>query len=148
VPDGLSRTARQLLGIDLPRCASYGGRVPTSLRIEIFPVDLDATVEFWTRALGFVIEKDERATSAPYVSLRRGDAFVGAVARDRAPDVAARRPPVGVEIVLEVDDLDQARAALDEAGVAVEEDLTDRPWGLRDFRVVDPDGYYVRVTTH
>jgi hypothetical protein len=26
------------------------------------------------------------------------------------------------------------------------EPLTDRPWGLRDFRVVDPDGYYLRVT--
>jgi hypothetical protein len=23
----------------------------------------------------------------------------------------------------------------------------DRPWGLRDFRVADPDGYYLRVTT-
>ena len=24
--------------------------------------------------------------------------------------------------------------------------LQDRPWGLRDFRVADPDGYYLRVT--
>jgi lactoylglutathione lyase len=24
--------------------------------------------------------------------------------------------------------------------------LCDRPWGLRDFRVVDPDGYYLRIT--
>jgi hypothetical protein len=24
--------------------------------------------------------------------------------------------------------------------------LTDQPWGLRDFSVVDPDGYYLRVT--
>lgn len=26
------------------------------------------------------------------------------------------------------------------------EALSDRPWGLLDFRVADPDGYYVRVT--
>jgi hypothetical protein len=26
------------------------------------------------------------------------------------------------------------------------EGLTSRPWGLRDFRLVDPDGYYWRVT--
>jgi len=26
-------------------------------------------------------------------------------------------------------------------------DLALQPWGLRDFRLVDPDGYYVRVTS-
>ena len=26
------------------------------------------------------------------------------------------------------------------------EDLGDRPWGLRDFRVLDPAGYYLRIT--
>jgi lactoylglutathione lyase len=25
--------------------------------------------------------------------------------------------------------------------------MQDRPWGLRDFRVADPDGYYLRITT-
>jgi lactoylglutathione lyase len=24
--------------------------------------------------------------------------------------------------------------------------LREQPWGLHDFRVVDPDGYYLRVT--
>lgn len=27
------------------------------------------------------------------------------------------------------------------------EDITTRSWGLRDFRLLDPDGYYWRVTT-
>ncbi len=27
------------------------------------------------------------------------------------------------------------------------EQLDDRPWGRTDFRVIDPDGYYVRVTS-
>jgi catechol 2,3-dioxygenase-like lactoylglutathione lyase family enzyme len=26
------------------------------------------------------------------------------------------------------------------------EDLAGRPWGLRDFRLLDPSGYYWRVT--
>ena len=52
----------------------------------------------------------------------------------------------GVEIVLEVDDLDAVYESCAAAGV-VAEGLTDRPWGLRDFRFTDPDGYYVRVTT-
>jgi catechol 2,3-dioxygenase-like lactoylglutathione lyase family enzyme len=29
----------------------------------------------------------------------------------------------------------------------VAEDVTARPWGLRDFRLLDPDGWYWRLTT-
>ena len=32
-------------------------------------------------------------------------------------------------------------------GWVLEEDITARPWGLRDFRLLDPDGYYWRITT-
>lgn len=32
------------------------------------------------------------------------------------------------------------------AGWSLAEDLTRRPWGLVDFRLLDPDGYYLRVT--
>ena len=50
------------------------------------------------------------------------------------------------EIVLEVDDV---RAERDRVAVLwpLEEDLLERPWGLTDFRVVDPAGYYVRLTS-
>jgi lactoylglutathione lyase len=24
--------------------------------------------------------------------------------------------------------------------------IADRPWGVRDFRLLDPDGYYLRIT--
>jgi uncharacterized glyoxalase superfamily protein PhnB len=51
-----------------------------------------------------------------------------------------------VEIVLEVPDVDAALEAVERAGCSVVEPLRDRPWGLRDFRLVDPDGYYLRIT--
>jgi len=53
-----------------------------TLRCEIFPADLDATVGFYVSVLGFELVRDER----------------------------------------------------------------DRPWGLRDFRLLDPSGYYWRIT--
>lgn len=34
------------------------------------------------------------------------------------------------------------------AGWPIEEDITLRPWGLKDFLALDPDGYYLRFTTH
>ena len=42
-----------------------------TLRLEIFPDDLDAIVDFYTNILGFAVTKDERAEPTAYVSLRR-----------------------------------------------------------------------------
>jgi len=33
-----------------------------------------------------------------------------------------------------------------DAAYVVAEPLQRRRWGLRDFRITDPDGYYLRVT--
>lgn len=57
---------------------------------------------------------------------------------------------VGVEIVVEVDDVDAAFTRAWDAAVAHDgqvEPLAARPWGQTDFRLIDPDGYYVRVTS-
>jgi uncharacterized glyoxalase superfamily protein PhnB len=48
--------------------------------------------------------------------------------------------------VLEVDDLDEEYARVTAARWPLAEDLADRPWGLRDFRLLDPSGYYWRIT--
>jgi hypothetical protein len=57
---------------------------------------------------------------------------------------------VGAEIVLEVRDVDAAyETALRHADVRGGriEAIEDRTWGLQDFRVIDPDGYYLRITS-
>ncbi|NLP83242.1 VOC family protein [Microbacterium sp. CFH 90308] len=119
----------------------------TGLRIEIFPDDLDATVDFYCRVLGFTLLRDERGTAWEYVSLQLGGVRVGAARRAPA-DTASRRPPTGVELVLEVADLEAARARVLDSAWPLDEDLTPRPWGLTDFRLLDPSGYYWRITEH
>lgn len=118
-----------------------------SLRCEVFSADLDATLSFYVEVLGFRVARDERSAVSPYVALVRGQARVGAASRPPVDDTGPRRPPVGVELVLEVDDVDLERARVDAAGWPVVDDLQPRPWGLRDFRVLDPDGYYWRITS-
>jgi lactoylglutathione lyase len=118
-----------------------------TLRIEIFPADLAATVDFYTRVLGFTLVRDQRDGSPGYVALERGQVRIGAAYRDVPERRPERRPPSGTEIVLEVDDLDAEHARVVVAGWPIEEDLTDREWGLRDFRVLDPSGYYLRLTS-
>lgn len=119
----------------------------SDLRIEIFPADLDATAEFYTRVLGFHITRDERAAEVPYLGLDRGRIRIGAVARDEPTDRAPRRPPTGVEIVLEVTDVEAELDRVRQAGWPIAEDLASQPWGQRDFRLLDPSGYYVRLTS-
>ena len=116
-----------------------------TLRFEIFPADLDVTVDFYQRVLGFQLT-DDRRDQDDYVALRRGAVRVGAV-REAVPDErAARRPPAGVELVLEVDDVAAERDRVVAAGWPLDDDLHDQFWGLRDFRILDPDGYYLRIT--
>jgi len=117
----------------------------SKLRIEIFPDDLDLAVSFYCEVLGFALTRDEREASSPYVALQLGGVRLGAAQR---PTVHAelRRPPSGAELVLEVDRLHDARQRVEESGWPIDEDITVRPWGLADFRIVDPFGYYWRIT--
>jgi predicted enzyme related to lactoylglutathione lyase len=118
-----------------------------ALRAEIFPDDLDATVGFYTGVLGFTVTADRRGEPDAYVSLMRGSVRIGA-ARRAVPDGAAgRRPPAGVELVLEVDDVAAERDRVAAAGWPLAEDLQEHPWGLTDFRILDPAGYYLRITS-
>jgi len=81
------------------------------LRCEIFPAELDAAVNFYTRVLDFTVTKDRRADARAYVSMRREDVQIG-VGRRAVEDARdARRPPIGVEFVLEVDDAAPATPA-------------------------------------
>lgn len=56
-----------------------------------------------------------------------------------------RYPPIGTEIVLYVGKLDQLHRELVAGGYWAGA-IKRQPWGDRDFRVTDPDGYYVRLS--
>lgn len=117
-----------------------------TLRFEIFPSDLDATAGFYTRVLRFEVTADRRAEPEPYMAFRRDAVRVGAARHAHEEHRPERRPPVGVELVLEVDDIDAELEQVRTSGWPLAEQLQERPWGLRDFRLVDPSGYYLRVT--
>lgn len=122
------------------------------LRAELFVDDVEASVSFYTEALGFAVVR----RSPDYVSIRRGQVVLGLgpVAKLRADGPGLTAPPAaadkgaGVEIVLELDDLEELTAAHQACRAHTDrvEELQQRPWGLWDFRVHDPDGYYLRLT--
>ena len=100
------------------------------LRCEIFPSDLEATAQVYIEVLGFRIARDGRPDGIQYLALERGTVQLGAAYRPAPVDQDSRRPPVGVELVLEVEDLGVERIRVAEAGWQVAEDITERPWGL------------------
>jgi lactoylglutathione lyase len=123
------------------------------LRLELFVADMDASVRFYTEVLGYRVVRRED----DYASLRRGAAVLGLGPVAKLPEdgdgpgftqarLAGDRG-AGVEIVLEVSDLDAVYEQARDAGAQIAEPPRRRPWGLRDFRLADPDGYYVRVTS-
>lgn len=125
------------------------------MRFELFVDDVEASVRFYGATLRLV--PPENWSADGYVPLRAGAVTVGVQSRTKLPVEHHFSPAhlagprgVGLEIVIEVDDVDRAYAlASPEAerhGGRIEP-LGERPWGATDFRLVDPDGYYVRVTS-
>ncbi len=124
------------------------------VRLELFVDDVAASIAFYTEVLGFaVVRRTDR-----YASLRRGRVVLGLGPVGKLPprgtgpgftqDRLRADRGAGVEIVLELDSVTELTELHDRCryrGLVVEP-LRDRPWGLRDFRLVDPDGYYLRIT--
>jgi catechol 2,3-dioxygenase-like lactoylglutathione lyase family enzyme len=130
--------------------APHADPAGATLRLELFVDDLAASIAFYVDALGF----HEEHRGDGYASLRNGAVVLGLGLARRLPadhhfgqEALARPRGAGVEIVLEVADVDAAYRAAEASAYAVEGAPRDRPWGLRDFRIVDPDGYYLRVTS-
>jgi lactoylglutathione lyase len=126
--------------------------VVTGLRLELFVEDMETTIDYYVRVLGFEVARRE---TGDYASLRNGEVVLGIAPISKLPgeggyftrEIASLRRGLGVEIVLEVEDVDAWHRRVVASGHTVFEPPQERPWGLRDFRVVDPDGYYLRLTS-
>lgn len=118
-------------------------------RMELFVKDVRASARFYSEVLGFVSGEE----SDDYMSVRNGDASIGLGAIENLPDGHYLKPQSnqerkggGVEIVLEVEGIEACYRSIMELGYPVHGALARRPWGATDFRIVDPDGYYIRLT--
>jgi len=122
----------------------------STLRLELFVRDLTGATDFYERVLGF----DRAAVHGDGYTVMR----MGAVQLDLQPishlsdghpvkPQAGERIGLGIEIVVEVDDVHAVYDRVQAAGWLVARPLGKRPWGLTDFRVLDPDGRYVQLTS-
>lgn len=119
------------------------------LRLELFVEAPERSLDFYRRVLSFEIQG---SASAEYTMLTNGDAVIAINSRSAlASDhplwlETGEKAGLGIEIVLSVADVDDAYRRAKESGWPLS-DLAEQPWDLRDFRLIDPDGYYLRVTS-
>lgn len=114
-------------------------------KFELFVTDPGESVRFY-EVLGFSLA---HAKPDGYSTVRSGGTVV---ALSPVPwwlplRLAAilRYPPIGTEIVLYTNRLDQLREEILAAGYTPGS-IAVQPWGDRDFRLTDPDGYYIRMS--
>lgn len=129
--------------------------VPVGVRFELFVDDVERSLAFYGVVLGLrpPVGYDPRG----YVPVSAGLLRIGLQRHSALPSGHHFHPAhfdgprgVGVEIVIEVDDVGAAFARAQDAAVThggQVESLAARPWGQTDFRLIDPDGYYIRVTS-
>ena len=104
---------------------------------ELLVRNLARSLRFYI-VLGFVVE-------------RQDDGFAVLVREDRRLFLAtATLPPattMRMNLRLLVPDVDSWWTRLQAIGCVVHQPIADRPYGLRDFTVLDPDGFGVRLAT-
>ena len=118
---------------------------------ELFPIlttrDLEAALRFYRDLLGGELTYQfPGPDGAPaYVGLDLGRSHLGIGRDPAAPDPAGLPASRPVSLWVYVADCDASVASLRGAGVPVEAEPADQPWGERVARVRDPDGNEVII---
>jgi lactoylglutathione lyase len=127
----------------------------TGAGIELHVTDFVPVKEFYG-TLGFeVVWENSQSDKAGYLVMRMNDVVLrfwpgnsAAIDHSYFGEFPVDTPRgYGVEIVIAVDDVAKFYSRAAELG-AVITGLAKKPWGLSDFRIVDPFGYYLRFTEH
>lgn len=149
----LYTTVASLLLLSAP---AFGDDAPAAkptgmtLRLELFVTDMQKSIDFYTQVLGF----ERLKGGLNYVPVRSGSVVIGlgpakGLPKDHHfnPELQTARRGLGAELVLEVDDVEAYFQKVKESGYKILTPLRKRPWGATDFRIADPDGYYLRITS-
>ena len=81
------------------------------------------------------------------VSLRAGDAKI-LITQDDGSKGWERAKGEGFSLMITTDqNVDEIAARIKEAGAAIDSEPIDTPWGMRMFRVRDPDGFKYTISS-
>jgi uncharacterized glyoxalase superfamily protein PhnB len=109
--------------------------------------DIQQSVRFF-EGLGFAVEErweDKGVLNG--VMLRAGTAQIG-LSQDDWKKGRNRQKGVGFRVFIgTTQDIDQLAAAAKAAGITLDEEPHDTPWGTRAFDVTEPSGFQLTIST-
>ena len=110
-----------------------------SSRVLVYPKDFERSLRFYSESLGLHIYREWGSGSNRGVVLFLGGGFL------ELSSSASTGTSESVGLWLQVRDVDAVRRELEEGGVEVLEAPTDKPWGLREMQIQDPDGLRIGI---
>jgi catechol 2,3-dioxygenase-like lactoylglutathione lyase family enzyme len=105
-----------------------------SSRVLLRPANFERSFRFYAQTLDLHVYREWGSGPTRGVVFFLGGGFLELSGTSDAPSSEK------VSLWLQVRDVDAVGHELDEAGVAIVEPPIDKPWGLREMRVQDPDG--------
>ncbi|MBE7099158.1 VOC family protein [Bacillus cereus] len=117
-------------------------------RLELFVEDLQRSIRFYEEILTLVFSKKNtrvRIKLGDFSLLLTPDYILN---ENHYLKTGGLNPKgKGVEIIIAFDHIEQIYQHVLEKNYPVECNLKMQSWGMKDFRIVDPDGYYLRLTS-
>jgi predicted enzyme related to lactoylglutathione lyase len=105
-----------------------------SSRVLLRPTDFEQSFRFYAEILGLHIYREWVSGSTRGVVFFLGGGFLELSGSSEAPCSEK------VSLWLQVRDVNAVGRELEDSGVDIVEAPVDKPWGLREMRVQDPDG--------
>jgi predicted enzyme related to lactoylglutathione lyase len=110
-----------------------------SSRVLLRPANFERSFRFYSETLRLHVYREWGSGSTRGVVFFLGGGFLELSGSSEAP--SSER----VSLWLQVRNAEAIRYDLDEAGVDIVESPVDKPWGLREMRVQDPDGMEIII---
>jgi len=110
--------------------------------------DLAASLAWYTDVAGFAVDqKHEREGKLVAVSLKAGDVRI-LINQDNGAKGWDRVKGEGFSMMITVDQsVDEIANRIKAAGGTLDSEPADMPWGKRVFRVLDPDGFRIAISS-
>jgi uncharacterized glyoxalase superfamily protein PhnB len=120
----------------------------SALRASLTVKNLQASLHWYQDVVGFVVtERHEREGVLRAISLKAGSIEI-LIGQDDGAKGADRVKGQGFSLYLTTSqNVDELAARIKARGGALEMEPTDMPWGVRAFRLQDPDGFKFAISS-
>jgi lactoylglutathione lyase len=131
-----------------PSISSEEAFIGVDLAASLSVKDLQASLSWYDEVLGFTIhQKHERQGRMMAVSLRAGDVRI-LITQDDGAKGSDRAKGEGFSLQITTrQNIDSIAKRITDRGGTLESDPVDTPWGVRMFRLVDPDGFRYTIAS-